>query len=120
VGCRTCCPRRRSRRTRGFFAYRWRTWSVTELVRRALTQPSSRYSNTGYLLLGQVVEEVTGGPYADEVERRIILPLRLRGSEMPGTSPWIRGPHSRGYVPARQGLVDYTGMNPSLSAPAVS
>ncbi|MEU4423087.1 serine hydrolase domain-containing protein [Actinoplanes sp. NPDC024001] len=105
-----------------FFANRWRTWTATELIQRALTQPPDfpkpgsayRYSNTGYLLLGQVVEKAGRGSYGDQIERRIIRPLRLHGTTMPGTSPWIRGPHSRGYVPGPDGLVDLTEMNPSL------
>ncbi|WP_328470565.1 beta-lactamase family protein [Actinoplanes sp. NBC_00393] len=99
-----------------FFANRWRTWTATEQIRLALTQPFTgpRYSNTGYLLLGQVVEKVTGRSPGAEIERRIIRPLRLRGTSMPGTSPWIPGPHPRGYVPGPQGLVDFTEMNPSL------
>ena len=40
--------------------------------------------------------------------------MRLRGTSMPGTSPWIPGPHPHGYVPGEQGLVDYTAMNPSV------
>jgi CubicO group peptidase (beta-lactamase class C family) len=37
------------------------------------------YSNTGYLLLGRIVEKVTGRPYGKEIERRVIQPLRLLG-----------------------------------------
>ena len=57
------------------------------------------YSNTGYVLLGQIVERVTGRPYGEQIERRLIRPLRLRDTVLPGTSPWIRGPHPHGYVP---------------------
>ena len=57
------------------------------------------YSSTGYLLLGQIVEEVTGRSYGKEIEHRIIRPLRLHGTSLPGTSPRIRGPHPHGYVP---------------------
>lgn len=73
------------------------------------------YSNTGYALLGQIVEQATGRTYSEEIERRIIRPLRLHSTELPGTSPRIRGPHPRGYVPAGEDhLVDYTEMNPSV------
>ncbi|MGI5211739.1 serine hydrolase domain-containing protein [Plantactinospora sp. CA-290183] len=105
-----------------FVANRWRTWTAAELTRRALANPPTfeppgsafAYSNTNYLLLGQIVERVTGRPYGREIERRIIQPLRLGGTEMPGTSPWIRGPHPRGYVPGEVHLLDYTEMNPSV------
>ena len=105
-----------------FFADRWRTWTPDELVRRALAHPPVHetpgevfaYSNNGYLLLGQIVGKATGRTYGEEIERRIIRPLRLRGTSMPGTSPWIPGPHPHGYVPGEQGLVDHTAMNPSV------
>ncbi len=109
-----------------FLDNRWRTWTADELVQRALVNPPTfeppgsayAYSNTGYVLLGQIIEEVTGRSYGDEIERRIIRPLRLRETSLPGTSPRIRGPHSHGYVPRQGGgemhLLDYTEMNPSV------
>ncbi|MGW1991874.1 serine hydrolase domain-containing protein [Embleya sp. NPDC001921] len=108
-----------------FEADRFRTWSATELIQRAVAQaptsePGTRYaySNTGYLLLGEIIRKATGRSYAEEIERRIIEPLRLHGTSLPGTSSRIRGPHPHGYIPVRQGdetrLVDFTEMNPSL------
>ncbi|MFF5051689.1 serine hydrolase [Micromonospora sp. NPDC000663] len=109
-----------------FLDNRWRTWSSAELSARALANPptfeppgsSFAYSNTGYLLLGQIIEKASGRSYRQEVERRIIQPLRLRGTSMPGSSPSIPGPHPHGYVPIdRDGvrdLVDYTLMNPTV------
>jgi CubicO group peptidase (beta-lactamase class C family) len=47
------------------------------------------YSNTDYLLLGQIIEKVTGLPYGREIQRRIIQPLRLRG-----TAPNFRGEYA--------------------------
>jgi D-alanyl-D-alanine carboxypeptidase len=112
--------------TREFFDNRWRTWTAAEVVGRALANPPTfeppgsafAYSNTNYTLLGEIIEKVTGRPYARVVERRLIRPLRLRHTSMPGTSPWIRGPHPHGYVPTGQDveppLVDFTEMNPSV------
>ncbi|WP_433721045.1 serine hydrolase domain-containing protein [Actinoplanes sp. CA-051413] len=109
-----------------FLDDRWRTRTAAEMVQQAVAHPVTfeppgsafAYSNTGYLLLGQIVQEVTGRPYGREIERRVIRPLRLRGTSVPGISPWIRGPHPHGYVPIeRDGvtrLVDYTESNPSV------
>lgn len=107
-----------------FFANRWRTWTAAELVARAVAHPPTSerpgttfgYSNTGYALLGQVVEKATGRPYGVEIERRLLRPLRLHGTSLPGTSPHIPGPHPHGYVPrdTEGNLVDYTRMNPSV------
>lgn len=35
------------------------------------------YTNTNYIVAGLILESVTGRPAADEVTRRIIMPLRL-------------------------------------------
>jgi D-alanyl-D-alanine carboxypeptidase len=58
--------------------------------------------------------KATGHTYGDETERRLIRPLGLHGTSVPGTSPWIRGPHPHGYIRTGQGLLDYTELNPSL------
>nr|WP_179791761.1 serine hydrolase domain-containing protein [Actinopolymorpha rutila] len=109
-----------------FLAYRSRTWTAEELIHRAVSNPpvvkdpgkQFSYSNTNYILLGEIIEKATGRTYGEEIERRIIRPLRLRGTTVPGTSEQIPGPHPHGYVPVRQGedtqLVDYTEMNPSV------
>ncbi|MET8357894.1 serine hydrolase domain-containing protein [Micromonospora sp. NPDC005171] len=109
-----------------FLSNRWRTWTPAELIERAVSNPPTSdqpgvayaYSNTNYLLLGQIIEKVTGQPYGKEIERRITQPLRLRETAVPGTSSQIRGPHPHGYVPTQQDgemeLLDYTRMNPSV------
>jgi len=110
-----------------FLDNRMRTWTSTELIQRALAHPpvfdkpgsAFSYSNTGYLLLGQIVEKVTHRSYGKEIERRVIRPLQLDHTVVPGTSPWIPGPHPHGYVPIKQDdgapkLVDFTVWNPSV------
>ncbi|MGW2327305.1 serine hydrolase domain-containing protein [Streptomyces sp. NPDC001700] len=87
-----------------FFDHRYDGATPEELVRIALArEPDFRpgkgwgYSNTNYILAGMVIEKATGHTYASEVERRIIKPLGLRGTSLPGTSPWVPGPHGRHY-----------------------
>ncbi|WP_217170552.1 serine hydrolase [Streptomyces sp. AC512_CC834] len=82
-------------------------------------QPGSEwhYSNTNYLLAGMLIEKVTGHSYGDEIERRIIEPLDLDDTSVPGDATSIPGPHPRGY--ARPGedapLIDITEFNPSVA-----
>lgn len=95
-----------------------------ELVRFALERPAHfapgtgfGYSNTNYILLGLLIEELTGGPYAQQVHDRIVAPLGLADTTLPGTRTGIRGPHAHGYLGYRhQGelrVADVTDSNPS-------
>ncbi|WP_433833161.1 serine hydrolase domain-containing protein [Actinoplanes sp. CA-015351] len=103
---------------------RYRTWTPRELLGFVDGMPLRFepgtdwwYANTNYILLGLLIERVTGSAYAAEIRRRILRPLRLHGTEMPGTDPHLRGPHPHGYVPA-PGPVDITVFNPSLAGAA--
>ncbi|MEV6134403.1 serine hydrolase domain-containing protein [Streptomyces violaceusniger] len=100
-----------------------------DLVNIALAHPPTfkpgtgwRYSNTGYLLAGMLIEKVTGHTYGEEIRRRIIAPLGLRETYVPGDSSSIPGPHPRGYVrPGEDApLMDLTGINPSVAGPSGS
>ncbi|MFC6932751.1 serine hydrolase domain-containing protein [Actinomadura yumaensis] len=96
-----------------------------DLVNLALAHPPTlkepgegwRYSNTNYLLAGMVIEKVTGRTWAEEIRRRVIAPLNLRDTSVPGDGSAIPGPHPRGY--ARPGkdapLIDITAFNPSVA-----
>ncbi|MFJ9624949.1 serine hydrolase domain-containing protein [Streptomyces sp. NPDC101181] len=79
-----------------------------------------RYSNTGYLLAGMIVERVTGHGYGEEIRRRVIEPLGLHATSVPGTDPRIPGPHPRGYVRpgADAPLKDITAVNPAIGGAA--
>ncbi|MFE4971548.1 serine hydrolase domain-containing protein [Kitasatospora sp. NPDC056651] len=68
------------------------------------------YSNTGYVLLGMIVERVTGRPWHEEARERIIRPLGLDHTSRPGTSPALPQPHARTYQAFRpdEPLVDVT------------
>ncbi|MFB9830646.1 serine hydrolase domain-containing protein [Actinoallomurus acaciae] len=96
-----------------------------EMLRIALAHPPLfapgtkwSYSNTNYLLASMLIEKVTGHPYATEIERRVLGPLGLRSTFVPGDATVIPGPHPRGYV--RPGAdaepIDVTEFNPSIAA----
>jgi D-alanyl-D-alanine carboxypeptidase len=54
-----------------FLDNRWRTWTAAEQIQRAVTHPPTTeppgevlgYSNTNYLVLGEIIEKVTGHSY---------------------------------------------------------
>ncbi len=54
------------------------------------------YSNTNYVVLGLLVEHLTGRPLGEEITRRIVRPLHLRNTSFPGTAH-LSGPHLDGY-----------------------
>ncbi|MER7206238.1 serine hydrolase domain-containing protein [Streptosporangium sp. NPDC000239] len=83
-----------------WFEHRYDVVTPEELVGIALRNPpyfapggGFAYSNTNYILAAMIVEKATGRTFGDEVTRRIIRPLRLTGTYLPGTEARIRGPH---------------------------
>jgi D-alanyl-D-alanine carboxypeptidase len=118
----------------GFAAHRYDTHPPKSLVRTAMSHqrrfsPGSDwgYSNTNYVLAGMVIAKATGNSYAHEIERRIIRPLKLRDTSLPGDSPRIPRPHGHAYstlsrkappahgTHSRDGVRDVTALNPSLA-----
>jgi len=98
------------------------TTPVTPLqaIRIALTHPPATrgrfaYSNTNYVLLGMVIQQVTGHSYATEAERRVITPLRLTGTSFPGARTTLPSPHGRAY--AADGS-DVTELDPRVAGAA--
>jgi D-alanyl-D-alanine carboxypeptidase len=98
---------------------------VRSVVGRPLqSQPGSRwaYSNTNYILLGLIVERVTGKPLARALDERIIRPLALRGTSLKSGAPLpvrsVRGYLLPGnpFLPVPAGRpFDVTGINPSFT-----
>jgi D-alanyl-D-alanine carboxypeptidase len=94
--------------------------SPTGAVRIALSHPPSApgvfaYSNTDYVLLGMVIEQVTGDSYAAEAKRRIIVPLRLTDTSFPGARTELPAPHGRAYTADGR---DVTDLDPRVAGAA--
>ncbi|WP_229794982.1 serine hydrolase domain-containing protein [Saccharothrix coeruleofusca] len=88
----------------GFMRNRFTTMTAREAVAKAVAKPPTfqpgqdwLYSNTGYALAGMIIERVTGRTWQQEVRDRIVKPLGLSGTSLPGTSPHLPAPHARGY-----------------------
>ncbi|MFI2609750.1 serine hydrolase domain-containing protein [Kitasatospora sp. NPDC018619] len=62
--------------------------------------PGSRYSysNTDFVLMGLAVEHLTGQPFAEVLNERVIRPLGLRGTSFVVPDQAIRGAHVTGYL----------------------
>ncbi|MGE6593685.1 serine hydrolase domain-containing protein [Bacillus mycoides] len=105
-----------------------KSYRAEELVKMGISMPpdfapgkSWSYSNTGYVLLGILIETVTGNSYAEEIENRIIEPLELSNTFLPGNSSVIPGTkHARGYIQldGASEPKDVTYYNPSMGSSA--
>ncbi|KRV48147.1 serine hydrolase [Wenjunlia vitaminophila] len=88
----------------GYHRSRLRHHDAETLVAAAMTLPPDfrpgtawRYSNTNYVLAGMLIESVTGRPWRTEVKDRVITPLGLTGTSLPGDDPFLPAPSVRGY-----------------------
>jgi CubicO group peptidase (beta-lactamase class C family) len=82
-------------------------------------QPGEKwsYSNSGYVLLGYLIETISGEPYAKFVQDNIFAPLGMKDSGYDSNSAII--PHrAMGYSPSPDGLVNtgYINMTVPFSA----
>ncbi|HET7289159.1 MAG TPA: serine hydrolase domain-containing protein, partial [Thermodesulfobacteriota bacterium] len=71
------------------------------------------YSNTNTVILGMIVEQVTGHPLGEEIRKRIIEPLGLDGTSYP-TTPDMPEPFAHGY--GFDPLEDISFTDPSSSS----
>lgn len=73
------------------------------------------YSNTNYIALGLLIEAVTGHPYAEEVRTRILQPIGLERTMLPGHEVTLPEPHVHSYLSVDGELVDLAQMNASTA-----
>ncbi|MBW2544433.1 MAG: beta-lactamase family protein [Deltaproteobacteria bacterium] len=93
---------------------------VRELVTLAVKNPPDfppgkgwYYSNTGYLILGLIIEAVTKNRVEDEIRNRLLVPYGLKNTSFPVDDPDMPVPCSRGYTLDKKGnWEDHTVMFP--------
>ncbi|UXY27602.1 serine hydrolase domain-containing protein [Streptomyces sp. HUAS TT20] len=113
----------------GFLQHRYDTLTPAQLVAVAMKHKpdfapgtSWNYSNTNYVLAGMVIKSVTGHSYAQEITHRVIGPLHLRATSLPGTRATVPHPSSRAYSKLAETTTgptyDVTKLNPSLASSA--
>lgn len=75
------------------------------------------YSNTGYIVLGLLVEKLTGQRLGEALEQRIIDPLGLEETSYAHAGDkQIEGPHMTGYWGEPALMTDVTGYEPGILA----
>lgn len=100
----------------GILQDRYRRWHPQQMVALATAKApnfepgaSRSYCNTGYILLGMVIEQAAGITYAAAVSDRILRPLEMRVPE----DEFLPEPHAHGYLPIGDQLVDVTAFHTS-------
>jgi D-alanyl-D-alanine carboxypeptidase len=95
-------------------------WNPQDLVAIAVKYPPNfppgegwNYSNTNYILLGMIIEKLTGNKAEEEVTRRCIEPLGLNNTSFPSDYPGMPCPYSHGFMlDAAGGWQDVTILYP--------
>ncbi len=93
-----------------------RVWLPQELVNAVLADdfyfsPGTgyHYSNTNTIIIGQIIEMITGNPLETEIANRIVEPLNLSTTGFQTAGLDFPGPHARGYtLGMNEELVDNT------------
>jgi CubicO group peptidase (beta-lactamase class C family) len=102
------------------FAHPEKPWEPKELIEVAIRSgepyfapgEGHHYSDTGYLLLGMIIEKVTGKPLATAYREYVYTPLGLKETYLEGREPAIGRPRSHNYV----GFLDDANYDPTSDA----
>jgi len=99
-------------------------WQPEELVKASMGRDIDavpgedfNYSNANYLLLGIIVEQVTGMKLAEAMGKYLFAPLGLSATVFP-EGPEIAGPHAHSFISVgdNAGMYDMTsGIDPSIT-----
>ncbi|MGV9450284.1 serine hydrolase domain-containing protein [Streptomyces sp. NPDC003635] len=104
-----------------FLSHRLDTFTPAQLIDLPLREPigfppgtRQQITRANYVVAGMLIEQLTGRSYAREVEDRILRPLNLTSTTLPGTDPTMPAPHIKGY----ENGVDVTEQSPTIHGAA--
>lgn len=96
----------------------FKVWTPKELFAIAFKHPSIfapgkkySYSNTNYILLGMIIEQITHQSVEDEFQQRIFTPLGMSSTSLPQPKSSITPdphPHGYAYMPDLHDVTDWT------------
>lgn len=103
--------------------HRFDHWTPREWVATATHGPlkfapgtRQEYRGINYVLAALIIDKVTGRPYGEAVAARVLRPLDLAHTLVPGDDPRIHGRHVHGYLAMADGsLGDVTTYDQSSS-----
>lgn len=98
-------------------------WSLNEILdliasQSSAFQPGSQYgySNSNYILLGEILSEVTGRSWREIVRDQVLARAGLEHTSLPDPGdPECPEPCARGYLAIDGELVDVTRVDPSMA-----
>lgn len=112
----------------GFEAVRNKVFTYQELVKLSLAHPVTaapgaayQYSNTNFVVVGALIEKITGHPVRTEYQERVITPLQLTDTVYVHPGATLPGTHINGYLTPDQAgapLVDSTDQTVSWAQSA--
>ena len=78
---------------------------------------SYHYSNTGYSILGKIIERVSGQSYQQFVMEHIVQPMEMTNTSLPYLSSdrTIPAPFAKGYTYTSENTIDVTESNMSVN-----
>ncbi|MES4882713.1 serine hydrolase domain-containing protein [Streptomyces sp. NPDC000349] len=92
------------------FRHRFDHWTPREWVATATHGPlkfapgtRQEYRGINYVLAALIIDTLTGRPYGEAVAARVLRPLGLTRTSVPGDDPRIRGRHVHGYLRTADG-----------------
>ena len=102
------------------FANGTKWWTPEEVLSSMVNAPyftpgaGYHYSNTGYLLLGMIIEEITGNSFSHELEQRLLIPNNLDSTFF---WPWMPYPYypSHWWFELQGVMTDISGMSDTAS-----
>lgn len=107
------------------FAEPTHIWTLDEVLERAFDEPllfapgnGWAYSNTNYVLLGEISQHVTGRPWRESVRDDVFARAELSHSRLPEEGDASCAGCSRGYEPMAGQMLDLTEVDPSMAGAA--
>jgi D-alanyl-D-alanine carboxypeptidase len=124
LGMRSGLPEYADAASKVFTRATQRVWTANEAIalgmRSGPVKPAggrtSAYSNTNYVILGQIAQSVTRTPFPRLIRERLLAPLGLRHTVYPApTDVRLPAPFTRGYV-GPSGAEEITKLGGAVSA----
>jgi len=102
-----------------FHANVFANWTPDQLIKIGTSQPmlfppgtSWSFSDTNFVLLGEILRTVGGMPVSEQIRKRILIPLKLRSTNMTTTAE-VPSPTLHGYTDERGVWEDDTFWSPT-------